>query len=58
MNLEMNIKGLLKPDPLKVSPDESLARAVKADSMVEFRKLNTKIRAMPNIRSTITMFIE
>ena len=31
---------------------------VKADSMVEFRELNTKIRAMPNIRSTITMFIE
>ncbi len=31
---------------------------IKADSMVEFKELNSKIRAMPNIRSTITMFIE
>ncbi len=31
---------------------------VKADSMVEFRDINAKIRALPYTRSTITMFIE
>lgn len=31
---------------------------IKTDSMVEFKELNAKIRALPNIRSTITMFIE
>lgn len=31
---------------------------VKAESMQEFKQINAKIRAMPNIRSTITMFIE
>jgi DNA-binding Lrp family transcriptional regulator len=36
---------------------DEMAR-VKAESMDEFKKVNSKIRAMPNIRSTITMFIE
>ena len=31
---------------------------VKTDSMVEFKEINAKIRSMPNVRSTITMFIE
>ena len=31
---------------------------VEAESMQEFKQINAKIRAMPNIRSTITMFIE
>ena len=31
---------------------------VKAESMQKFKEVNAKIRAMPNIRSTITMFIE
>jgi len=36
---------------------DEMAR-VKTDTMEEFKKINTKIRALPNIRSTITMFIE
>ncbi len=36
---------------------DEMAR-VKAESMEEFKKINAKIRSMPNIRSTITMFIE
>lgn len=31
---------------------------VKAESMPEFRDVNSKIRSMPSVRSTITMFIE
>lgn len=31
---------------------------VKAESMTEFRDVNSMIRSMPNVRSTITMFIE
>ena len=36
---------------------DEIAR-VKADSMQEFNAVNSKIRSLPNIRSTITMFIE
>ncbi|MES0325665.1 MAG: Lrp/AsnC ligand binding domain-containing protein [Candidatus Bathyarchaeia archaeon] len=31
---------------------------VKTETMADFRELNTRIRRLPNIRSTITMFIE
>jgi DNA-binding Lrp family transcriptional regulator len=31
---------------------------VETKTMNEFRDLNTRIRRLPNIRSTITMFIE
>lgn len=36
---------------------DEMAR-IKTDTMEEFKKINSKIRALPNIRSTITMFIE
>lgn len=36
---------------------DELAR-VEAKTMAEFRDLNARIRRLPNIRSTITMFIE
>lgn len=36
---------------------DEMAR-VKTESMEEFKDINTKIRSLPNIRSTITMFIE
>jgi len=36
---------------------DELAR-VETKTMAEFRDLNTRIRRLPNIRSTITMFIE
>lgn len=31
---------------------------VKAETMEEFKDINAKIRALPNTRSTLTMFIE
>ncbi len=55
-------------DTLKQMPEVVEAHAVygvydemvrvKAESMNQFKEINAKIRAMPNIRSTITMFIE
>lgn len=36
---------------------DEMAR-VKTETMEEFKIVNAKIRALPNIRSTITMFIE
>ena len=31
---------------------------VKTESMQQFKQINAKIRALPSVRSTITMFIE
>ncbi|MBT4319174.1 Lrp/AsnC ligand binding domain-containing protein [Candidatus Bathyarchaeota archaeon] len=31
---------------------------VKTGTMAEFRELNARIRRLPNVRSTITMFID